>query len=130
MIFSIPRVYAAKVELGGPISGEGLGPFATGTPSETTAFKQLAGTVSSIIGVLTVAGAIWFLFNLVIGGIQWISAGGDKHALEEAQKRIQNALVGMIIVVAAWTIYALMGKFLGLDVLLQSDAVLKALKLQ
>lgn len=121
----IERIYAQKTDLGAPIggTGQGLGPFAGNATDITyqgavTGLTQVTKTVSSIIGVMTVAAGIWFVFNLVVAGIQYISAGGDKHNLEEAQKRITNALIGIVIVAASWSILALTGKFLGYDILI------------
>lgn len=106
----------------GTIGGQGqqgLGPFA-GITDAVQGLQAVTSVVSSVIGVMTVAAGIWFLFNLLSGGFQWISAGGDKNALTQAQQRIQNAFIGLIIVVAGWTLLALAGRFLGFDILLNS----------
>lgn len=108
--------------LGGGIgTGDGLGPFS----NVNTAVGGLMGVtkiISGIIGIMTIAAGIWFFFNFIIGGIQWISAGGDKHNLEQARQRITNAFVGLIIVVAGWTILALASKFTGFDFLITNPA--------
>ena len=114
----------AATELGGNIGGAGLGPFATGISSATTGLIDITKVVSSIIGVMTVAAAIWFLFNVILGGFSWISAGADKNALEAAQKKITTAFVGLLIVVAGWTILALVGKFLGYDILISNPGAI------
>jgi hypothetical protein len=103
--------------------GGGLGPFAgldysaAGSPLATV----LHG-ISSIIGIMTILGAIWFIFQVIIGGIGWISAGGDKNKLQQARDRITNSLIGLIIVVAAWAILALVGIFFGWDILISDPA--------
>ena len=113
-------------QLGSQIGGAGLGPFAvTYSPDQNGAIaglKSITNIVSSIIGVLTLAAAIWFLFNFIIGGIQWIASGGDKHNLEQSQQRITNAFLGLIIVAAGWTILALTGRFLGIDTVISDPA--------
>ena len=117
-------------QLGSTIGGAALGPFGLliktingGVGDTAGAVKGLmwvTQVVSTVIGVMTVGAGIWFLFNFIIGGFTWVSAGGDKHALEEAQKKITGAFIGLIIVVAGWSMLALAGKFLGYDILISN----------
>jgi hypothetical protein len=129
MIF-IEKIFAAGTPLGGTIggNGEGLGPFAgktqSGTAGGVQALQQVTQVVSSVLGVMTITAGIWFLFNIVVAGIQYISAGGDKHNLEDAQKRITNALIGIVIVAASWSILALVGRFLGIDTVISNPGTL------
>jgi len=115
----VNKIFAATESLGGRIgdSCQGLGPFCQ-TMSAVESLQSITRVISSIIGVITAAAGIWFFLNFIIAGVQWIGAGGDKHTLEEAQKRITNAFIGLIIVVAGWSILALAGKFLGFDILI------------
>lgn len=62
-----------------------------------------------------VAGLVFF-FMLVIGGIRWIMSGGDKGQTEAARNQITAALVGLVIVFAAWAISNLIGQFFGVGV--------------
>ncbi|MBI2590350.1 MAG: hypothetical protein HYW33_00510, partial [Candidatus Blackburnbacteria bacterium] len=41
---------------------------------------------------------------LVLGGIKWITSGGDKNKTEEARQQITSALVGLVVVFSAWAI--------------------------
>lgn len=112
------KIFAQSRTKLGEIGGAGLGPFSSPGEDPVTALRNFTQIISSIIGVMTVAAGIWFIFNFLIGAIQWISAGGDKHTLQQAQQRILNAFLGLLIVVAGWTILALAGRFFGLDLLL------------
>jgi hypothetical protein len=108
-----------------PIGGEGLGPvgakvnsfLGTSTTGGVNALNSITSIVSSVIGFMTVAAGIWFIFMFLIGGYTWMTSLGDKHKLEEARNRIVNALIGLVIVVAGWGILALVGQFFGMDVL-------------
>ena len=64
-----------------------------------------------------IAGVLIFFFMLVMGAIQWISSGGDKQGLEAARGRITNALVGLIILFAAFAIVKLIESFFGISIL-------------
>lgn len=66
--------------------------------------------------ILVIAGLVAFLF-LLWGGLQWILAGGDKDGTEKARKRITAALVGLVIVFAAYAIILLVQGFLGVNLL-------------
>lgn len=71
----------------------------------------IAGAIGAafiIAGVLVFAYLIW-------GGIQWITAGGDKANVEAARGRISNALVGLAVIAAAWAIMQLVEFFFGVD---------------
>lgn len=76
----------------------------------------IGGIVSGLIrGVLVVA-AIVFFFILVIGGIKWIASGGDKAQTEGARNQITAALIGLVIVFAAWAIVQLINTFFGINI--------------
>lgn len=98
----------------GKIGGEGLGNL---SESGANAPAQLSRVISSIVGVMTVAAGIWFLFQILIGGYTWLSSLGDKQRLEMARNRIVHALIGLVIVVASVAIVSLTGQFLGYDIL-------------
>jgi len=70
--------------------------------------------VSNLIGLLIGVAAVLLLVFLVWGGVEWIMSGGEKAGVENARNRITNALIGLIIVVAAWAIFSLLKTFLGL----------------
>lgn len=115
----------------GSISGGGLGPFGKGVASSgTTALTQVTGTVSAIIGFMTVAAGIWFMFEMLFSGYEWISAGGDAKKLEGARDRLTHGFMGLLIVVGAWALLAVTGQFLGYDILVTNPgAIIQQLQL-
>lgn len=86
----------------------------------TGQFEQLNFTIPQLISgaiqLLMIAAAVIFFFMLVIGGIRWILSGGDKQQTEAARNQITAALVGLIIVFAAWAIVQLLSTFFGIDI--------------
>jgi len=72
--------------------------------------------VSGLITLALIVAAVIFFFMLLIGGVQWIMSGGDKQNVENARNRITNALIGLVIVFAAWAIGALMETFFGVNI--------------
>ena len=77
---------------------------------------EVPDLISGLIKGALVVAAIVFFFILVIGGIKWIASGGDKSATEGARNQITAALVGLIIVFAAWAIVALIQTFFGINI--------------
>lgn len=77
---------------------------------------SIGGIVSGFIRLILVVAALVFFFILVIGGISWITSGGDKAKTEESRNRITAALVGLVIVFAAWAIVQLINVFFGIDI--------------
>lgn len=75
------------------------------------------GLVSTLIKLALVVAAVVFFFMLVIGGIKWILSGGDKGKTEEARNQITAALVGLVIVFAAWAIAKLIEQIFGVSIL-------------
>lgn len=73
--------------------------------------------ISALVGsVLIIAALLAFLY-LILGGIKWITSGGDKAGMEEARNKITHAIVGLIIVGAAWAIMTLVQNFLGVQII-------------
>jgi hypothetical protein len=90
-------------------------------PSSTDQFGGLSGLtipgiISALIRLTVVVAAIVFFFILVIGGIRWIMSGGDKAQTEAARNQITAALVGLVIVFAAWAIVALINTFFKVNI--------------
>lgn len=61
--------------------------------------------------------AIVFLFMMLIGGISWMTSGGDKTAVEAARSRVTNALVGLFIVFSVFAIAGAIRLLFGVDIL-------------
>lgn len=122
------RVFAEEVDLGTIGGGKGLGPFGeiTGDLSTQNALglTKVTQAVSSVIGIMTVAAGIWFIFQFLTGGFFWMTSAGDKAKLHEARERITNAFIGLLIVVAGWSILALAGQFFGYDILISNPGEL------
>jgi hypothetical protein len=119
------KVFAqgTPIDLHGTIGGAGLGPVSAVTDG-ADALLKITNVVSAVIGFMTVAAGIFFIFQILIGGYTWLSSMGDKHRLEEARNRIVNALIGLVIVVGGWGILSLVGQFFGWDILINDPSTI------
>ena len=77
----------------------------------------ISSIISALIILVLIVAAIVFFFILVIGGIRYITSGGDKAQTEAARGQITAALIGLVIVFAAWAIISLVNAFFGINIL-------------
>jgi hypothetical protein len=112
----------ARSELGtiGSNSDGELGPFAGKTLASP--LGTLTDYISSIIGIMTTFASIWFLFQILYAGYEWISAGGDTKKITSSRDRITHAFIGLVIIVGAWSLLAVAGQFFGYNTLIDPNA--------
>ena len=79
--------------------------------------SDLGQLISALVGTLLIISALLAFFFLILGGIQWITSGGDKAGMEAARNKITHAIVGLIIVGSAWAIMILVQNFLGVTII-------------
>ena len=103
-----------------------LGPLSTyakiGNPGKLT-----ADVFSLILGVLTVAGGLWFLIQMIIGAFKWMTSGGDKNNIEQAKEHLTHAVISLAILVAVYVIAGIVGAIFGLDIL-NPEGIINSLK--
>ncbi len=85
----IQSVYAAGGDLQVTL------PFAIPTIGELLTF---------LIRFFFVVGGLVALYYLLSGALNWISSGGNKENVEKARERIQNAVIGIILIVVVLSI--------------------------
>lgn len=86
-------------------------------PTDTVKINDLGQLISALVGALLIISALLAFFFLILGGIQWITSGGDKAGMEAARNKITHAIVGLIIVASAWAIMMLVQNFLGISII-------------
>lgn len=135
----VPATYAAVTPVpAGNLCGEGLGPFAkflcdlptppadpTGAARQNTnnaiqVIGAFAYLISNIIGIIAAVAGLIFIFQIIIGGFNWLTSSGDKARLEKAQNTLLNAIIGLTIVLASYALISLIGNILGFDILISN----------
>ncbi len=77
-------------------------------------------TVSNVLGwVLGFLGLVAVII-VIIGGVKWMTSGGDEKKVKSAQQTILAGAIGLIIILSAWVIVKLV---LGGTTDLLTDAV-------
>ena len=66
--------------------------------------NNLQGSIGAIIGVLLGFAGIVMVVVIIYGGFLWMTAGGDEAKVDKAKKYVKNAIIGLIIILAAYMI--------------------------
>ncbi len=91
-----------------PVPGQ-TGIIAVGGP--------ISSFISNFLGFITGLAGIMFLIYLIFAGLSWVTSGGDKGKVEAARNQMTQAALGLVVVIAAYSIAGVVGKVLGLDIL-------------
>ncbi len=73
--------------------------------------------IPKMITLLFMIGGLAFFFMLLIGGIRWITSGGDKAQIENARAQITQAITGLVVMVSVWAIAKLVEAVFGISLL-------------
>ncbi len=65
---------------------------------------SLESVVTFVVKVIWAIGQIGFVVVLLVGGVMFITAAGDEGKAEKAKKLILYAVIGLIVMLAAWGI--------------------------
>ena len=93
--------------------------FANGVPVDTVPsgvgqqWESLGAVFYGIMNVVFYVGIALTVIFLIMGGIRYITSGGDKEGAEAARSMITNAIIGFIVVLGAFAIRTVIAKTLG-----------------
>jgi len=88
-----------------------------GLTDQNMSFSNIGTLIGNIIIAAMVISGLMVFFYLIMGGIQYISSGGDKAQAEAARDKITYALIGLVIVIGSFAIIKLIEQFFGLSIL-------------
>jgi len=75
---------------------------------------QLEGILSSVIGIMTIIGVIFFAVQIILAGFTMISSQGEVKELESAKKRLTTNVLGLAIIILAYGLGSLISNLLGI----------------
>lgn len=101
-----------KIQLKNPVI-----PIKEGTLVNGEMISPLASLIARLWKTIVIVGGLLLLIYLIMGALYWITAGGDKEKIKEAQQRITNGIVGLAILTASFAIMAFMKNVFGFDLL-------------
>lgn len=66
--------------------------------------KDIREIVIDIVNIFLTFLAIIFLVLIIWGGYEWMMAGGNEDKVSKAKDRIKNGIIGMVIILVAYSI--------------------------
>lgn len=89
--------------------------------SDPPGFKFAGGKIADVVNAVVpyVFGLVGFLLILYLlwGGFEWMTSGGNQENIQKAQAKITGALVGFLIIFAAYWIIQILETLLGVRLL-------------
>lgn len=110
------KVHAVDIDFksgGGIVTPGGYQP-GSGIEGSTSAIEKL---ISNVLVMLTVVAGMAFVLYFLLGGLNWITAGGDKGKIDKAKGMMTNGAIGLIIIALSYSITWIVGKAIGIDIL-------------
>jgi hypothetical protein len=72
----------------------------------------LAATIGKVVfAFLSLLGTI-FIILMLLAGYNWMTAAGEEEKVNKAKDTIRRAIIGLIIIVSAWSIWLFISKYL------------------
>lgn len=73
--------------------------------------------IGDIIGAITILAALFFIVNAFLAAYNWATAGGDSGKVNKAKDRLVWSTLGLILIVATYSIIGLIGTLVGIPIL-------------
>jgi hypothetical protein len=77
---------------------------------------DLGIVIASFFGLVILIGGLLTFMNLILGGLNYVTAGGDKGKIEKAREKIIQSIIGLAILAAAFAIFAVVQYFFGINI--------------
>lgn len=104
-----------QILLSSPVSNVFGTPVKPPGPTWTSPVEGISRVMIFGIRFALIVGIILVLFYLLWGALDWITGGGDQDKIDKARQKMTNAVLGIVIMVAALGIFsAVAGDVLGL----------------
>lgn len=75
----------------------------------TKAGGGLVGFLNNIIKFVTIAAGLFAMINFILAGYGIMSSSGDPEKLSKAQNKIWYSIIGLVLIVAAFTFATVIG---------------------
>ena len=116
----VQKVLSRAGLISGAVLGWALPAFAAlnigGTPGNLVRFGDINQTIRTIFNVVIIFAGIIFVILFLVGGIQYLTAAGNEEQTGKAKRLLVDAIVGLVIVLAAWAIANFVLNQLGLNI--------------
>jgi len=81
--------------------------------TDNTGAEGISKFLSNLIALFYSVAAIVLIFMLIWGAFDWITSEGDKEKLQSAQRKIINAIIGIMLFAITFAVIQVLGVFTG-----------------
>lgn len=82
---------------------EGIG-YTGGTCNDSSGGPSVQSTIKLIVNILSLIVGVIAVIMIIIGGLKYITSGGDANSVSSAKNTILYAIIGLVIVALAQVI--------------------------
>lgn len=79
-------------------------------------FGNLGDLIGALLQAAIIIAGLGALALIIMGGVQYITSGGDKAGTESARDKITHAILGLFIVVAAYALTRVIETIFGVSI--------------
>ena len=90
------------------ITGSGVDP----TSSPGLVLEQL---ISKLIGILTLVGILYFIFQIIFAGYSMLSSEGDPKKIEMSRDRLTTGILGLFVIMIAIVLGSALAALAGIN---------------
>jgi hypothetical protein len=84
---------------------------------------DIVAIIRAIIQFILIVAFVAAFIMLLIGGIRWITAGGDEKGVASARNMITAALIGLVVVLVSYAIILLVERFFGIKIISEGISI-------
>lgn len=84
------------------VHGQALEPLIP--PRSVGGARELPRWITMLVNILASVAGIVAVFFLIFSGYKYVTAGGDAEAAGAARTGILNAILGLVVILAAWAL--------------------------
>lgn len=107
-LVDIPMLLAQDLDIINPVLNPRLG------ADDSHASIQLM--LRLVLDMVFIIAGLWFFVQIILGGYSYITAAGDKDSVQKARQRIQQSVIGLVIVFAAFAISWIIEQVFGFSI--------------
>lgn len=88
-------------------------PYASSGDANTS----FGALITQVLNIVLVIGTIAVLFFLILGAIEWITAGGDSGKIQKAREKMTQAIIGLVVMISIVAIMMFVQQLLGICII-------------
>jgi len=89
-----------------------IGNITSPYPSAYTGLTGISRFIGNVIKILIVGAGVYALFNLLLAGYSFMSAGGDPKKIADSWAKIWQTMLGLAVAAGSFVLAAIFGRLI------------------